>query len=272
MHASIRALSPSNTASTVPSRRFRANPRKPSSSAFSWQWERKYTPCTRPWNTTRALAIIAGESDAINVQIVFGPCGTSPKRVLSHAAVEAPGPPGPGRDVLGPRDGLAGRHPGRRPGQDEDARGPRGSRRPREGRGGARDDDGNHPAEGPSALDPRVDRDAARPGGEPGGRPPHGRGADAPGRPPRAPRVRAEEAPRDRVPHGPRAGDREPRGVRRRPGPRRDDPDSADDFGGRHHRARGPDDAGPRGAVRARRGRGTPPRRRRRPPGHRGPV
>src|SRR3989337_2035884 len=213
MHASIRALSPSNTASTVPSRRFRANPRKPSSSAFSWQWERKYTPCTRPWNTTRALAIMAGTPEALE---------TSKKYWA--------------------------------------------------GRGEDRDVDGNLPAEGPSALDPRVDRDAARPGGEPGGRPPHGRGADAPGRPPRAPRVRAEEAPRDRVPHGPRAGDREPRGVRRRPGPRRDDPDSADDFGGRHHRARGPDDAGPRGAVRARRGRGTPPRRRRRPPGHRGPV
>src|SRR5881409_1872192 len=54
MHVSIMDRSPSKTASTLPSHRFSTYPSSPSDSAFSAQYARKLTPCTRPRKTTTA--------------------------------------------------------------------------------------------------------------------------------------------------------------------------------------------------------------------------
>src|SRR5213593_1208233 len=54
MHVSIMDRSPSNTASTLPSHRFSTYPSSPNDSAFSAQYARKFTPCTRPRKTTTA--------------------------------------------------------------------------------------------------------------------------------------------------------------------------------------------------------------------------
>src|SRR5213080_1327051 len=56
MHVSIMDRSPSNTASTLPSHRFSTYPSSPNDSAFSAQYARKLTPCTRPRKTTTARA------------------------------------------------------------------------------------------------------------------------------------------------------------------------------------------------------------------------
>src|SRR5437870_5035858 len=53
---SIMDRSPSKTASTPPSHRFWTYPSSPSDSAFSAQYARKLTPCTRPRKTTTARA------------------------------------------------------------------------------------------------------------------------------------------------------------------------------------------------------------------------
>src|SRR3989475_13281750 len=59
MHVSIMDRSPSKTASTLPSHRFSTYPSSPSASAFSAQYARKLTPCTRPRKTTTARALIS---------------------------------------------------------------------------------------------------------------------------------------------------------------------------------------------------------------------
>src|SRR2546429_6643851 len=64
MHVSIMDRSPSTTASTLPSHRFSTYPSSPSDSAFSAQYARKLTPCTRPRKTTTARTFTGKRNEA----------------------------------------------------------------------------------------------------------------------------------------------------------------------------------------------------------------
>src|ERR671925_1800529 len=79
MKACTAACSPSITASTVPSTRFRTQPDNPCWCATSRVWARKYTPCTRP--EIRILARTGALPLSIALLIGDIPCG---RHTLGH--------------------------------------------------------------------------------------------------------------------------------------------------------------------------------------------